>query len=317
MTVWRRWVIVVAPLPILSASLGLSWWVRTPPAVVVPNRIETFAPHRAARPAAASVPSSNLTARCEEVAAAWRERLGPGHAVIAAAPFIVAGNLAEAEVRGWLDGTILPASRAMARAYFRTPPDAPITILLFRDAASYDAACHRLFGEQGLSVYGYYRPVDRTVVLNLQTGGGTLVHELTHALIAFDFPRVPDWFNEGLASLHEQCRIRPDERGLEGKVNWRLPALRAALAEGRLGSLAALVESPAFRGPEAERNYAQARYLCLFLERRGLLEPFYARFRAAHPHDPTGLATLRETFAPQAWEAVEAEYRAWLADLRE
>ena len=47
------------------------------------------------------------------------------------------------------------------------------------------------------------------------------------------------------------------------------------------------------------------------------VESLIGRFRAAHPHDPTGLATLRETFDPQAWEAVESEFRTWVAELRE
>ena len=38
----------------------------------------------------------------------------------------------------------------------------------------------------------------------LATGGGTLSHELTHALMEADFPNAPGWISEGLASLHEQ-----------------------------------------------------------------------------------------------------------------
>ena len=40
-------------------------------------------------------------------------------------------------------------------------------------------------------------------------------------------------------------------------------------------------------------DYAQARYFCLFLQERGLLEPFYRKFRLAVAGDPTGLRTLR------------------------
>ena len=49
--------------------------------------------------------------------------------------------------------------------------------------------------------------------MNIGTGGGTLVHELTHSLIAFDFPHVPDWFNEGLASLPSDAGSGPMDRG--------------------------------------------------------------------------------------------------------
>ena len=95
-------------------------------------------------------------------------------------------------------------------------------------------------------MYGYYKPQQRTLVMNISTGGGTLVHELTHALIDFDFPLVPDWFNEGLASLHEACHILPDESRIEGLTNWRLPGLQQAVAERRLPSLERSGESAGF-----------------------------------------------------------------------
>ena len=46
--------------------------------------------------------------------------------------------------------------------------------------------------------------------MNIDTGGGTLVHEIVHPFIAANFPECPAWFNEGLASLYEQCG---DHRG--------------------------------------------------------------------------------------------------------
>ncbi len=88
-------------------------------------------------------------------------------------------------------------------------------MLVFNGEESYNRYCNALFGDSGISVYGYYKPQLRTLALNLATGGGTLTHELTHALVDFDFPEVPAWFNEGLASLHEQCRFRSDPRALD------------------------------------------------------------------------------------------------------
>jgi len=55
------------------------------------------------------------------------------------------------------------------------------------------------------------------------------VHEMTHALIEFDFPKVPCWFNEGFASLFEQCSTAGGK--IRGLVNWRLPLLQRAIGD--------------------------------------------------------------------------------------
>ena len=68
----------------------------------------------------------------------------------------------------------------------------------------------KLFDEEPSTPYGYFVPRERRMVMNIRTGGGTLVHEMVHALMKPDFPDVPTWFDEGLASLLEQCRFRPD-----------------------------------------------------------------------------------------------------------
>jgi hypothetical protein len=153
------------------------------------------------------------------------------------------------------------------------------------------------------------------VVLNINTGGGTLVHELTHALADFDFPAIPDWFNEGLASLHEQCRIRTDESGIDGLVNWRLPGLQDVIRQGRLPSIEQLIVRNDFRGRDVGLNYAQARYLCLFLQQRGQLERYYYRFRQQQSTDPQGLATLLELFPDCDWGEIDRQFQEWVLQL--
>ena len=39
--------------------------------------------------------------------------------------------------------------------------------------------------------------------MNSATALGTLSHELVHPYMETNFPNVPSWFNEGLASLYE------------------------------------------------------------------------------------------------------------------
>ena len=103
---------------------------------------------------------------------------------------------------------------------------------------------------------------------------------------------MPAWFNEGLASLYEQCRILPGK--LLGLTNWRLPALQKRLREDGCGLLAGVVATSTgeFYGPGSGLNYAAARYLCYDLQEKGLLERFYKEFRRDAAKDPTGRKTL-------------------------
>ena len=130
---------------------------------------------------------------------------------------------------------------------------------------------------------------------------------------------MPEWFNEGLASLHEQCRFREGEGGpwIEGLPNWRLAALQEAIQQGRLGSLELLATTTDFRGPHEALHYAQARYLCLFLQERGLLTKFYRELRANQESDPTGVKTLAALFPEKNWAEVDAEFQAWAHQLGE
>lgn len=329
-------ILLLGPVPIVTGSLALSRWLK--PSVEPPpgqNHVVMFADRSTAdelpptaaeaapvkRQTANGDSSPSLEAACRETAAQLSEQLGPACPVIVRSPFIVAGDLSEAELDRWRRQTIGPAARAMAQSYFSKPPDRPITVLLFSGEGSYNHYAKTLFGDEQISVYGYYKPNLRTLVMNIGTGGGTLVHELTHALIDFDFPDVPDWFNEGLASLHEQCSIRRDESGIDGLENWRLRGLQDAIRAGRLRSLEALIHDEHFRGAEVGLNYAQARYFCLFMQRDGnpretdVLGEFYRRLRADHRKDLRGAAALRQTFPDQSWDELDAAFQRWVLEL--
>jgi hypothetical protein len=153
------------------------------------------------------------------------------------------------------------------------------------------------------------------MLMNVGTGTGTLVHELVHALIAPDFPQVPDWFNEGIASLYEQCSIDGDT--IRGHANWRLPALQKAIKENTLRPLAEMIADPDFRsGERVGINYAQARYLMFYLQEKRLLQKYYEQFKANREKDPSGFETLKAVVGPQKLEAFEKEWREWVTGLR-
>lgn len=316
----RLSILLLGPIPIIGMSWGLTHLVRSqPPEMPEDNRaivrVARWAGAGGADEPQGRVAEASLERRCREQADRVRSRLGAECRLIARPPMVIGGDLAEQELDAWHRHTIGPAARAMSHAYFRTPPSEPITILLFAGENSYNQYTRQLFGEEGISVYGFYKPQERMLVMNIATGGGTLVHELTHALVDFDFPQIPAWFNEGLASLHEACHILPDERGIEGLTNWRLPGLQRSIAERGPPSLSKIIAAPDFRAADVGLNYAVVRYFCLYLQHRGLLEDFYREFRAHQATDPTGARTLERLFAPSEWSAVERDFVAWVQGL--
>jgi hypothetical protein len=233
-------------------------------------------------------------------------------------PFIIAGNYSREKLTSFYTDLIQPSAAALGRMYFANKPDTPIVVWLFSNAEDYSSNAARIYGDKNVSVYGYYKPDKRALVMNLATGGGTLIHELTHALAVYDFPGQPDWFNEGLASLYEQSTWigRGEQQQLVGMVNWRLPKLQEAITAKQLPPLTTLMKSDDFRGAAMGRNYAQARYLCMFLQEQGKLGEFYRRYRDNRLNDPHGVAALEKTLGTAAMTTLDADYQNWVMALK-
>ena len=261
--------------------------------------------------------SRELESVCRTLASQTRLRLGSDCAVIVRPPFVLAGDLSEVELQRWYRRTILPATRAMQNEYFTHAPTAPLQLLLFRSADSYNAYSGKLFGDRHVSVYGYYKPQQRAAIVNIATGSGSLVHELTHALMASDFPQAPPWLQEGLASLHEQAgfSLEGNQWMLRGRLNWRLARLQNSIANGKLTPIEGLLTAETLRDANESLNYARARYLCLYLQERGQLANFYAGFREQAASDPTGRETLKEVLGLTDFDSLNRDFALWVARL--
>jgi hypothetical protein len=263
---------------------------------------------------AAPASQADIGLKCDRLLADWKQRLDEEKfEAIVSPPFVIVGDGGKRRLEAYRDRTILAAQRALNATYFQTQPSEPILIFLFESAEPYKRLAKKWFNDDDVPHYGFCRS-DGIMLMNISTGGGTLVHELVHALIRPDFPNVPTWFNEGLGSLYEQCNIDGDR--ITGLKNWRLPALQKAIREDRLRPLDELFADTKFY--DAQRsglNYAQARYLLMYLQEKRLLARFYRDFRAAVKDDPTGAQTIHALVAPQTWEAFEKEWRAWVLSL--
>lgn len=224
-------------------------------------------------------------------------------------PFVVVGDEPLGTVKQRSADTIQWAVRRLKQEYFAKDPDRIIDVWLFKDKDSYETNTEKLWNTTPTTPYGYYSAINRALVMNISTGGGTLVHEIVHPFVRTNFPECPDWLNEGLGSLYEQCG-EADGR-IRGATNWRLAGLQKAIRADRVPSFEQLCGTTGgtFYTADPGTNYAQARYLCYYLQEQGLLKKFYHAFQANRRDDPTGYKTLQKILARGATTIDMAEFK--------
>lgn len=247
-----------------------------------------------------------------------RERLaGSDFQIVTEGPFVVIGNEPAARVEQRARGTLRWAYRQLQSEYLSTTAREPIVIWICRDADSYERTSREQLKIDPESPFGFFSPTENTILVNIATGSGTLVHELVHSLIAVDFPDCPAWFNEGLASLYEQCEQR--EGQIWGLPNWRLRSLQKSIADRRTISFEQLCHQGSDRDflSDNASAYAQARYLCLYLQDHGLLRSFYRTFRERRQHDPTGYRTLVDVLGQTDMATFQEHWAQWVCTLKE
>jgi tetratricopeptide (TPR) repeat protein len=214
-----------------------------------------------------------------------------------------------------LDG-LVNALRVYAEShwkdFFKFKPTYYITVLIPRDSQEY---ARRFGGMQGAA--GFYNPGNKTLTVNLATGGGTMIHEFTHALHYADMEGLgqkhPIWIIEGFGSLYEQCTQR--EGSGFGLLNWRLPILKDAVAHDKCYPLKEFISgSESYFRRDASLSYAMARYIFYYLQEKKLLRKFYAKYRETYEEDKTGLKTLEEVCGKSV-EQIEEEWLEFLKPL--
>jgi Peptidase_C39 like family len=239
-----------------------------------------------------------------------------GFAIVLERPFVVIGNEDRETVKRHAEDTVKWAVERLKQDFFTQNPSEIIDIWLFQDATSYEEHAEKLFGSRPSTPYGYYLARHHALVMNIATGGGTLVHEIVHPFIAANFPDCPSWFNEGLASLYEASGERDGH--IIGLVNWRLPGLQRALRKGTVPPFKTLCETTTeeFYGRDTGVNYSQARYLCYYLQERGLLIRFYQAFRRNVASDPSGYETLKSILGEQDMTEFQRRWKDFVLALK-
>lgn len=264
--------------------------------------------------------STASNAAFAEHLAQLNRKIPEGFTVVVQPPFVVIGDEPPAQVRLRATNTVKWAVDRLKQDYFQRDPVEIIDIWLFRDRTSYTNHARLLFNDTPTTPFGYYSAEQRALIMNIATGGGTLVHEMVHPFMRANFPDCPAWFNEGLASLYEQAAEK--EGHIRGKINWRFKGLEQAIKEGKtipFQQLTATSDREFYGGSNNtnySQHYGQARYLCYYLQEKGLLTKFYREFAANAPRDPTGFNTLKRVLGEDDMAAFQKKWETFVLALR-
>jgi hypothetical protein len=299
-------------LAILSGwTLAILLSTRPTPQLVGPSKVSAAAAK--AKPAEID-PESDFDAHVEKL----KQKLpSDDFSIVIQPPFVVVGDEPADVVRGHSERTVKWAVDKLKQDYFSKDPKEILDIWLFKDSASYERNAVVLFGSRPTTPYGYFSSTHKALVMNISTGGGTLVHEIVHPFIEANFPDCPAWLNEGLGSLYEQCG--EVDGHIHGYTNWRLPGLQEAIKAGTVPTFRKLTSMNAgeFYDDSRGTHYAQARYFCYYLQQRGLLVKFYREFQAHQRSDPSGYRTLQRILRTRDMKAFEKKWEKYVLGLKQ
>ena len=238
---------------------------------------------------------------------------GKGFNIAIQPPFVVIGDASQTRVRAYGSGTVKWATEKLKKAFFTKDPKDILDIWLFSNEKVYRKYAWEIFGDKPQTHFGYYSSSQKAMIMNISTGGGTLVHEIVHPFVEANFSACPSWFNEGLGSLYEQSASRSGN--IIGMTNWRLAGLQKAIKAKRVPSFKTLTSTTThqFYSEDRGTNYAQARYLCYYLQERGLLRKYYKQFLANQKTDPTGFKTLKKTLGLTSDAEMKTFKKKWEA----
>jgi hypothetical protein len=260
----------------------------------------------------AAIDNSDLQKNKERLEKMLKDR---NFTVLIQDPFIVIGDESEATVKKRSIGTVKWAVDKLKQDFFTKDPAEIIEIWLFKDNTSYLKHAKEFFNDEPDTPYGYYSPSNKALIMNISTGGGTLVHEIVHPFMRANFPDCPAWFNEGMGSLFEQTGEKDGH--IHGFTNWRLPRLQEGIRQKTVPSfkkMTAMTDEEFYR-EDTGTNYAQARYLCYYLQQKKLLINFYKEFSANHKNDPNGYKTLQKVLGEHDMKAFGRKWEAFVLKL--
>lgn len=239
----------------------------------------------------------------------------PGTKAIQKDVFVIAGNEDAARLERHYDRGIKDFYRFFKGRYFPDGTKRIITVVISPTPEPLLAATKKLYPDVGIPLYapflGYYNPRDNLIMATGgETGYGTLLHEMVHAMMENDFPGAPLWLSEGLASLYE--RTRWSQGKLEPLPNWRMDQLKEE-AVGSMANIAAHVDKADLQ----PQQIGKVRLLLLFFEQQGRTAEAYSLMKQSQGKMSAADLISRFGFKEDSWQAfVQQTFRDYRVELR-
>lgn len=289
------------------------------------------------------VPANELDARLVPLAEASRaedlaRKLAPGATVISQGHFVLASASGHSapqlkQIAGRLDEFV----GFLGRQYGVALPPYFITVYLVPDPAAIRRYADRLHGlDVSPATLGYAFQNDLSVLALLRGNGvGTVLHELFHLAVRSTYGAIPQWMDEGMASLYETSTLINGQ--FLGEPNWRSIVLNemAGVFRDRV-TLRDVVTSrwfwddvnvqadpgePRWNPEDQAYMMALARYFTLFLQESGGLVRVFEAYRDRQPgrdFEPAAAQAVRlvEQALGKSITAIEADFWRWYPSVR-
>ncbi|MGA3066705.1 MAG: YfhO family protein [Tepidisphaeraceae bacterium] len=242
--------------------------------------------------------------------ARFQASLPPGFCAVPEYPFIVAGNDNLATVRNYARHEVSWAAVLLKNEYFRGDPSAIKEVWLFNDDASYRQYGNSIFTSHPENPFCYYSPRESALVISVQTGAGAVASDLMMTYLYDNFPQCPYWFNCGITGLYWM----PSERNghIYGYPNWRLSQLQEGIRSDHVLSIQDLITGDPKIAFENDYAYAEARYLCYYMQEKGLLGRFFTELQANIATDPTGFNTFQDVLGESDLYSFQSRWSQWI-----
>jgi hypothetical protein len=219
-----------------------------------------------------------------------------------------------------LDDMVRSAYHNLRRNYFTLADSMPIVPVYLvgikgggemRGYNEYVEFTKQLHFRKNNFTVSYYNALDNSIVCWMGSGGGSLSHEMGHAMMRYDFLEAPAWLSEGIASLYEST-----EGDYKPIGNYRLYYIQTA--KNKFHSHISLcnllsLSSEACNNSKLTPVYcAYARYFALFLHQSGHLKDVYQEMRDSAAIDPDDELQTLERLLKKSRNAIEKDWWAWL-----